>query len=276
MRRCRPRRSWPRPRARLHRQLGHAGPSRRRRARDGRHLPLPLRPAGARPADCCVEDRRLGARAAATGWLRRRGRRLLRDRPRALAPRDRGTSARASRPCWATCRSSSWGSSPGGCCGERPEPPADRCRPGRARRRRADLRRRRVPAPTASDPAARVRLRHRHVDRVRRLPAASCARVPGTCAASPARCSTRRPSRRWSAWRSAPISGGVDLVPSWPSHGWLVVLALTSQVRRVAADRGLAAAGAGGADLGDPPAAAGRLGGAVGRSCSTSGRPRCS
>ena len=27
-----------------------------------------------------------------------------------------------------------------------------------------------------------------------------------------------------------PLSGGVDLVPSWPAHGWLVVLALTSQV----------------------------------------------
>jgi drug/metabolite transporter (DMT)-like permease len=27
-----------------------------------------------------------------------------------------------------------------------------------------------------------------------------------------------------------PISGGVDLVPSWPAHGWLVTLAITSQV----------------------------------------------
>jgi drug/metabolite transporter (DMT)-like permease len=27
-----------------------------------------------------------------------------------------------------------------------------------------------------------------------------------------------------------PVSGGIDLVPSWPAHGWLVVLALTSQV----------------------------------------------
>jgi drug/metabolite transporter (DMT)-like permease len=27
-----------------------------------------------------------------------------------------------------------------------------------------------------------------------------------------------------------PISGGIDLVPSWPAHGWLVTLALTSQV----------------------------------------------
>jgi drug/metabolite transporter (DMT)-like permease len=27
-----------------------------------------------------------------------------------------------------------------------------------------------------------------------------------------------------------PVSGGLDLVPSWPAHGWLVVLALTSQV----------------------------------------------
>ena len=27
-----------------------------------------------------------------------------------------------------------------------------------------------------------------------------------------------------------PVSGGVDLVPSWPTHGWLVTLALTSQV----------------------------------------------
>ncbi|MGH8970996.1 MAG: DMT family transporter, partial [Actinomycetes bacterium] len=28
----------------------------------------------------------------------------------------------------------------------------------------------------------------------------------------------------------APVAGGVDLVPSWPAHGWLVTLALTSQV----------------------------------------------
>jgi len=28
----------------------------------------------------------------------------------------------------------------------------------------------------------------------------------------------------------APVSGGIDLVPSWPAHGWLVTLALTSQV----------------------------------------------
>jgi len=27
-----------------------------------------------------------------------------------------------------------------------------------------------------------------------------------------------------------PFAGGLDLVPSWPAHGWLVVLALTSQV----------------------------------------------
>ena len=28
----------------------------------------------------------------------------------------------------------------------------------------------------------------------------------------------------------APVSGGIDLVPGWPAHGWLVTLALTSQV----------------------------------------------
>lgn len=27
-----------------------------------------------------------------------------------------------------------------------------------------------------------------------------------------------------------PVAGGIDLVPSWPAHGWLVTLALTSQV----------------------------------------------
>jgi len=27
-----------------------------------------------------------------------------------------------------------------------------------------------------------------------------------------------------------PASGGIDLAPSWPSHGWLVTLAITSQV----------------------------------------------
>ncbi|MGZ4632441.1 MAG: DMT family transporter [Actinomycetes bacterium] len=28
----------------------------------------------------------------------------------------------------------------------------------------------------------------------------------------------------------APVSGGIDLVPSWPAHGWLLALAVTSQV----------------------------------------------
>jgi len=29
---------------------------------------------------------------------------------------------------------------------------------------------------------------------------------------------------------TGPFVGGVDLVPSWPAHGWLVTLAITSQV----------------------------------------------
>jgi drug/metabolite transporter (DMT)-like permease len=28
----------------------------------------------------------------------------------------------------------------------------------------------------------------------------------------------------------APVSGGLDLVPAWPSHGWLLLLAISSQV----------------------------------------------
>jgi drug/metabolite transporter (DMT)-like permease len=28
----------------------------------------------------------------------------------------------------------------------------------------------------------------------------------------------------------APVAGGIDLMPSWPAHGWLVTLAVTSQV----------------------------------------------
>ena len=28
----------------------------------------------------------------------------------------------------------------------------------------------------------------------------------------------------------APLAGGIDLVPSWPAHGWLLTLAITSQV----------------------------------------------
>jgi drug/metabolite transporter (DMT)-like permease len=28
----------------------------------------------------------------------------------------------------------------------------------------------------------------------------------------------------------APVAGGIDLVPSWPAHGWLLTLAITSQV----------------------------------------------
>jgi drug/metabolite transporter (DMT)-like permease len=29
---------------------------------------------------------------------------------------------------------------------------------------------------------------------------------------------------------AGPISGGISLVPTWPGHGWLALLALTSQV----------------------------------------------
>src|SRR5262249_10984505 len=28
----------------------------------------------------------------------------------------------------------------------------------------------------------------------------------------------------------APVAGGIDLLPSWPAHGWLALLALSSQV----------------------------------------------
>ena len=52
--------------------------------------------------------------------------------------------------------------------------------------------------------------------------------------------------------------GGVDLVPSWPSHGWLLGAGAHVPGPRLAADLGVAAAGAGCADLGDPAAAAGR------------------
>ena len=54
--------------------------------------------------------------------------------------------------------------------------------------------------------------------------------------------------------------GEADLVPTWPAHGWLLVLALSSQVARLAADHRLAPAPPRRADLGDADDPAGRLG----------------
>ena len=51
-----------------------------------------------------------------------------------------------------------------------------------------------------------------------------------TCAGWPGRCSRRPPSRRWSAVIAGLIIGDADLAPGWPGVGWLIVLALTSQV----------------------------------------------
>ena len=53
---------------------------------------------------------------------------------------------------------------------------------------------------------------------------------PGpTCAAPPARCSTRR-GRDGRRGRRRPRARRGRLVPRWPAHGWLLLLALTSQV----------------------------------------------
>ena len=113
--------------------------------------------------------------------------------------------------------------------GERPSAPAGRGGAGGPGRGRAHLRRRRC-RRLRRRPGARRRLRARHLARLRRRSCCCSGRAPATCAARPARCSTRPRWRRWSASRSAPVSGGIDLVPCWPAHGWLVILALTSQV----------------------------------------------
>ena len=73
-----------------------------------------------------------------------------------------------------------------------------------------------------------------------------------------------------------PFAGGIDLVPSWPAHGWLLTLAITSQVVGWLLIAVSLPRVAGRAHLGDPAAPAGRLGRACRRPCSTSGRRRCS
>ena len=54
--------------------------------------------------------------------------------------------------------------------------------------------------------------------------------------------------------------GEIDLVPSWPAHGYLLVLALGIQVVRLAADQHQPAAPAGGDHLGGAHHPAGRIG----------------
>ena len=58
----------------------------------------------------------------------------------------------------------------------------------------------------------------------------SSARARWTCAARRARCSTCRWWRRSSRSALGLAIGVDDLVPTWPSAGWLITLALTSQV----------------------------------------------
>ena len=58
------------------------------------------------------------------------------------------------------------------------------------------------------------------------------------------------------------LLGEVDFAPSWPAHGWLVTLALTSQVLGWLLIARRAAATAGVADIGRADRPAGRLGAA--------------
>ena len=222
------------------------------------------------------EDRRYGTPPRAGPLARRRRRRVLRASTWCSGTTRSPRSAPASPPCSATCRWSSSASSPGGCSAS-----------ARAARLVAA-----VPvvlvgvvlisgvvgaAPTATTRRSACVFGRRHLDRLRRR---SCSLLRHGSrdlrrAAGPLFDATAvgAPS---SASRSAPSPAASTWCRRWPAHGWLVLLALTSQVRRLAADRGLAAAGAGRADLGDPAAAAGRVGGARPRSCWTSGRRRCS
>ena len=93
--------------------------------------------------------------------------------------------------------------------------PADLGRAGERRVRRPPGARRAVRLPRAASPTPAT---------------SSCsARAGATCAAPPARCSTRQ---RWRPWlhRRGPRDRHPDLVPSWPAHAWLVTLAFSSQV----------------------------------------------
>ena len=76
------------------------------------------------------------------------------------------------------------------------------------------------------------------------------------------RCSTRPPPRRVVSAVAGALLGEVDLVPSWPAHGWLLAARAHLAGGRLAPDLGVAAAAPGGADLGAAAGAADRLGGA--------------
>ena len=147
------------------------------------------------------EDRRYGSRPARDRWLAAAAGRLLRRRPRPVAPRHRRGRRRhrdgAGQPAGrggrlprlvAAGRAAEPAAGGGGAGG-----------PGRGRAHLRRGRRRRLRRP----PRSRRRLRARHVAGLRRRSCCCCGTAPGTCAARPARCSTRPPWRPWSAWRSA-------------------------------------------------------------------------
>ena len=250
----------------LHRQLRHAGPSRRRRARHRGHLPLPVRPAGAGPAACCARtDGTAPGRPGTGGWPPRRASSspstwssgTTRSRP----------SAPASPPCSATCRWSFVGFLAWWLLGERPEPPAGRWPSRSSWSAWCSSPAWSGPAPTATTRRSASSSGCGTSLAYARVPAAAAAGLAATCGGSagplfdatavavPVCVAARRRSPAASTW-----------CRRWPAHGWLVTLALTSQVVGLAADRGVAAPGAGGADLGRAAAAAGRL-----RRCSSAG-----
>ena len=61
----------------------------------------------------------------------------------------------------------------------------------------------------------------------------SCARAAPTCAGPPGRCSTP-PRSATAVVVGGAIIGDADLVPSWPAHGWLVLLASPRRCRLAA------------------------------------------
>ena len=165
------------------------------------------------------EDRRYGPRTRARAAARHGGRRVLRDRPGPVAPRDRlgrrRHRHRAGQPAGGLRRRHRVVAA-----ARAAERPAGRRRAGRAGRGRADLRRRRLRC-LRRRPAAGRRLRPGHLGGLRRVPAAA---APGLARPAPGRRAALRrdPGRRGAlggAWGPSPAAS-TWCRPGRPTAGW--------------------------------------------------------
>ena len=204
------------------------------------------------------EDRPLGSAQRARPRARGAGRRLLLRRPHLLAPRHRG---RRRRPGHGARQPAGRLRPAGGMAGARRAP--GRAHPGHAA---AGAQRRGAHLGVLEDGAYGADPTQGVLDglatgpRLHRLhprPARGQRR-----AAARRRAAVRRHARRRARvrWRPGLVIGDADLVPSWPAHAWLVILALSSQVLGWLLDLRLAAAPAGGPDLAPADDPAGGLG----------------